>query len=214
MRVLFLGNSFTYFHALPVMAHHLTGWETDAVTRGGAYLHDFLNPGDEMYAQAEAALKNGRWDYVVLQEQSFNAIGNQADFLMSCKKLCEKIRAVGAVPVFYASWAYREGSEKLNKTGVSYGSMAKGLEDAYAKAARENEGRMANVGAAFTACREAYEVYEADDYHPSVYGSYLAACMICRAIEPAASLAPWTPEGMALSHGLALQNKAEGEYTC
>lgn len=187
------------------MAHHLTGWETDAVTRGGAYLRQFLDPADALNSGMEAALEKGPWDYVVIQEQSFNAVGKEEDFQASCKKLCEKIRAAGAVPVFYASWAYREGSEKLNNTGHSYTSMAHCLEAAYGKAARENQGLMANVGAAFTRFRNSYPVYEGDDYHPSVYGSYLAACIICRTIAPGCVLAPWTPEGMDEAAAMDLQ---------
>lgn len=205
MRILFLGNSFTFFHDMPVMVQHLTGWETKAVTRGGAYLRQFLDPADALNLEMEATLERENWDYVVIQEQSFNAVGREDDFRESCKKLCEKIHNTGAVPVFYASWAYREGSEKLNKTGYSYAAMAQSLETAYEKAARENHGRMANVGAAFTRFRNDYPVYEGDDYHPSVYGSYLAACLICQAIAPGCSLAHWAPESMAEAAAMALQ---------
>ena len=209
MRVLFLGNSFTYFHDLPVMAARLTGWDTDSVTRGGAYLHQFLDPKDELNARMEAALEKGPWDYVVLQEQSFNAVGNPEDFLKSVKGLCEKIRALGAAPVLYCSWAYKEGGPFLQEAGLSYQQMMEGLLASYTRAAQENQALIAPVGPAFAQLQKDYPLYDPDTLHPSLYGSFLAACVICQTISPKVSFSSWIPEGMEQAAADTFQRKAK-----
>ena len=120
MRVLFIGNSFTYVNDLPDMVKHLLACETTAVVRGGAYLRDFCNPADELHGKLEGALLQGPWDYAVIQEQSFNAVGNREDFFKHAGILCARVRKAGAKPVLYSTWAYKEDSEKLKNTGYSY----------------------------------------------------------------------------------------------
>jgi hypothetical protein len=75
-RVLFIGNSYTYFNNLPQM---LTGLakaaqpaqtlEAEMVTVGGATLKRLWEQGEAL-----AAIKRGGWAFVVLQEQS--TLGN------------------------------------------------------------------------------------------------------------------------------------------
>lgn len=184
MKVLMLGNSFTYFHDMPKMVAALLGEEVDSVTRGGAYLYQMLDPTDELHAQAMDAIHRQKWDYIVLQEQSNTPVLKPELFHPSVKKLCEIIRENGAKPVLYASWAYREGSEKLASTGLSYAEMDKAMCESYHKAAEENGALVADVGKAFTELRLWIDPYEkTDDYHPSEAGSVLAAHVIAKVLE-------------------------------
>ena len=184
MKVLMLGNSFTYYNDMPKMVSILLNAEVDSVTRGGAYLHQMLNPEDELCAQVIEAINRQKWDYIVLQEQSNAPALRPKLFHASVKKLCEIIRENGATPVLYASWAYREGSEKLASTGMSYAEMDKAMYDSYHKAAEENGALVADVGRAFTALREWIDPYEkTDDYHPSEAGSVLAAHVIAETLK-------------------------------
>ena len=72
IRVLFVGNSFTYFHNMPVVleaiSNSLSGPRvvTTMVASGGARLKDHWQEGDP----ALSAIRKGGWGYVVLQEQS------------------------------------------------------------------------------------------------------------------------------------------------
>ena len=78
MRVLMLGNSFTYFNDMPKILAELLGEEVVSHTRGGAFLSEQLNAETEMGAKTLKALQEEQWDYVVLQEQSrayFSACG-------------------------------------------------------------------------------------------------------------------------------------------
>ena len=130
MRILMLGNSFTFFNDMPDMLAELTGAEVVAHTRGGARLSEQLNPNTRMGAATQAALQEGKWDYVVLQEMSNGPITSPASFFSSVTRLCEQIRANGAVPVLYATWAYQRGGAcstppgPINGAGRSSGPLA------------------------------------------------------------------------------------------
>ena len=182
MRILMLGNSFTYYHDMPVMLAHMTGAEVVAHTRGGASLAEHLNPDTELGAKTLPALRNETWDYVILQEQSNAPALHRAAFQRSAAELCQLIRAYGAVPVFYATWAYREGSEKLATVPYTYAEMEEALTDSYLHAAEANGALIAHVGRAFTALRGVANMYEEDDYHPSEAGSMLAAATLAAVI--------------------------------
>ena len=94
MNILMLGNSFTYCNDMPGMLAEELNASVTEVVRGGAYLHGFLDQEDELSQLGMAALVGeihecdgrnmcrtfggrpcGLWDYVVIQEQSFNAVG-------------------------------------------------------------------------------------------------------------------------------------------
>jgi len=183
MRILMLGNSFTFYHRMPETLSEILESEIVSHTRGGARLAEQLNPETEMGAKTLHALKDEKWDYVVLQEQSIAPVTNAESFLKSAKELCDLIHANGAKPVFYATWAYREGSEKLSKTGLCYSEMARALQESYAKAAQAGNALLADVGKAFTRVRGHMDLYEAaDDYHPTQAGSALAAAIIAKII--------------------------------
>ena len=79
--LLFVGNSFTYYHDLPAMLEKLScaaGYsiQTAAVTKGGWYLERYADPDNEMYPLLHETHEQRAWDMIVLQDQSFNPAGN------------------------------------------------------------------------------------------------------------------------------------------
>ncbi|MBQ8654144.1 MAG: SGNH/GDSL hydrolase family protein [Clostridia bacterium] len=183
MRILMLGNSFTYYNDMPRLLSAMTGWEVVSHTRGGARLAEHLNPETELGARTLPALQNEKYDYVVLQEQSRAPFAESEAFRRSVRELCSLIRQNGAKPLLYATWAYRDGTEKLASTGLTYEEMDAALYAAYHQAAEENSALVADAGRAFSAARGLIDLYQPDDYHPSPAGSVLAAQAIIRCIE-------------------------------
>ncbi len=179
MRILFIGNSFTFFNDLPQVISGLLDCEVGRSLRGGAYLHDHLNEADELFATTREALKTP-WDYVVLQEQSHNAFTAPEDYRRSVAALCALIRENGAKPIIYETWAYRDGSAKLASTGLSYDAMQSALTAACRAAANANGALLAEAGQAFHASRE--DLLLDDDFHPSPAGTALAAQVIADVI--------------------------------
>ena len=59
MRILMLGNSFTYYHDMPDILAHLLGAEVVAHTRGGAYLSEHLDPEAELGRKTLPVLRGG-----------------------------------------------------------------------------------------------------------------------------------------------------------
>ena len=182
MRILRLGNSFTFTNDMPRMLADLTRAEVIHHTRGGARLSEQLNPDTKLGSQTQAALQKEKWDYVVLQEMSHGPITAPRSFFSSVEQLCRQIRANGAVPILFATWAYQRGGAKLAAKGWDYDEMAQKLSGAYHRAARENGALIADVGQRFYELADAQNLYAADGVHPSEPGSRLAAETIAAVI--------------------------------
>ena len=103
----------TFANDMPQMLADLTGAEVVHHTRGGARLSEQLNPNTKLGERTQAALVEERWDYVVLQEMSHGPITAPNSFFSSVERLCGQIRANGATPILFATWAYQKGGAKL-----------------------------------------------------------------------------------------------------
>lgn len=175
MRILMLGNSFTFTNHIPQILARLTGAEVVSHTRGGARLSEQLNPKTKLGARTQAALAKEHWDYVVLQEMSHGPITAPKSFFSSVERLCKQIRKNGAVPVLYATWAYQKGGAKLAAKGWDYDEMAHTLHEAYRQAAKENNALLADVGQRFYEVSNTQNLYAADGVHPNEEGARIAA---------------------------------------
>ncbi len=191
MRILMLGNSFTFYNDMPSMLAEITGAEVISHTRGGARLVEQLNPETQMGAETLAALANESWDYVVLQEQSNAPVTSRKAFLKAVRALCDKIRAAGAVPVLYATWAYERGNDWYKENDSSYELFYKGISDAYHEAAQQNDALIAEVGRKFYEQADQVMLYQEDRKHPNEAGSRLAAETIAEVIGQA-GIFGWT----------------------
>lgn len=85
------------------------------------------------------------------------------------KKNADTVRKHGAKPVYFMSWAYQDVP-----------AMTQQLAEEYTKAANENNAFVIPAGLAFArsiAARPDLNLYVADKRHPSLAGTYLAACV-------------------------------------
>ena len=183
MKILMLGNSFTFYNDMPEMIAHLTGAEVTEHTRGGARLAEQLNPDTGLGAKTQAALRDEKWDYVVLQEMSNGPITANGRYMDSVSRLCAQIRENGAVPVIFGTWAYERGSQKMRSMNMTYEEMASGMSAACRRAAEESGAIFADVGRAFYEKADEECLYSGDGMHPSEAGSMLAAQVLAGAIE-------------------------------
>src|SRR5688500_6515281 len=184
-RVLFIGNSYTYFNNLPDILRGLAAvtsvGEVDVrlVASGGWRLKEHWEKGD-----ARRLLREHPWDHVVLQDQSTLGVNHYVEgvphvstdeaFRPYAKLWAEEIRRTGAVPVFYVTWARKATPE--DQAALNY---------AYITAARAFHGLVAPVGEAWKSTREHHpslELFQNDGSHPSSAGSYLAACTLFAAL--------------------------------
>ena len=195
MRILMLGNSLTSANDLPQTLSRLAGAQVVAHTRGGARLAEQLNPDTRLGASTQQALRNERWDFVVLQESSNGPIVHRESFLRACEGLCAYVRTAGAEPVLFATWAYRADNPGLAHMGLSREEMAAALTGAYREAAQAGGALLADVGSRFLAHPDPDALYAPDGLHPSAAGSLLAAQTLAEAIRAASVQGrPATPE--------------------
>ena len=169
MRVLFVGNSHTYFHDMPAlfarMCGELTG-ERPEVTML-AYSGRSLAWHREEYFALRYALLHGRYDFCVFQQQAHPFPGEAVteESLRQLLLLCEK---GGARPVLYMTWA-----EKARPEIAAVHSRC------YRRLAEEYGTLLAPVGELFERFRGTdIELYWQDGEHASPYGSYLAAATL------------------------------------
>jgi hypothetical protein len=97
-------------------------------------------------------------------------------------------RQHGAEPVFFMSWAYADKPEMTDQ-----------LAAAYVKAGADNRAKVVPAGLAFArsiAKRPEINLYVADKRHPTLAGTYLAACTVL------ASIYGVSPVGNAYTAGL------------
>lgn len=135
-----------------------------------------------MGGMTQAALENEKWDYVILQEMSNGPITSRESFLNNTALLCERIRANGAVPVLYATWAYQKGGKQLESFGMDYDEMYQKMYDAYHEAADQNRALIADVGKCFYEEAAKQDIFAEDGCHPNELGSKLAAQVIADVI--------------------------------
>ena len=169
-----MGNSFTSRNNLPGLIKGLAaarGIEVGhkLISAGGASLRQHLNAG-----KALDEIASGGYDTVVLQEQSTLPIKSPDRFRESARDFGAAITAAGARTAFYLTWARRNAPE-----------TQRALTDAYGAAAVELGATLVPVGMIwerFLAEHDEPALHDADNSHPALAGSYLAACVFLIAL--------------------------------
>ncbi len=184
MKILFVGNSYTYFNDMPKLLERLAvenGHEAEVfwVTKGGRKLHQHLDAGDE-YSQKLDEMTDGshQFDAVFLQEQSYLPLADFDLFADGARRLHERLRPFTKGFIMYQTWGRKDGHPLLAERGWTHESMTKDLAEAYGKVAEELGARISPVGFAFSKVYRGnpeIELYKEDLYHPSYIGSCLIA---------------------------------------
>ncbi|MFC2163842.1 hypothetical protein ACFLT2_02450 [Acidobacteriota bacterium] len=182
IRVLFIGNSYTYFNNLPGVLTEFGKSEgsepqivTDMVVAGGATLKQHFEG-----TRAIPKIREGNWDYVVLQEQStlgrskyINGMPtiNRPDMFHEFVRLLHKeITRSGAKTLLMLTWA-REAIPQHQAT----------LTNAYMSIGKELGVQVAPVGLVWKDVNKRgnnIELFMEDGSHPGPQGTYLAACVL------------------------------------
>jgi hypothetical protein len=207
--ILWVGNSFFYYNN-SMHGHYsdlVRAGEPGAPNRGtsvtisgsGLDWHDMA-----AYLQPDGI---GKYSFVPGNKIVFNKPGRQFDtvIMMDCsqcpihpqlagafhetvKKDAAIIARYGARPVLFMSWAYKDAPE-----------MTAQLAEQYTVAGNANNALVIPAGLAFAkaiAKRPELELYQADKRHPTLAGTYLAACTTY------AALRKKSPVGIKYTAGL------------
>ncbi len=180
-RVLFIGNSFTFFNTLPEMVAGIArslprgpAIEPTMFATGGMTLQWYWAAG-----KAAAAIDSQKWDDVVLQEQSVLGAGSEVGdgglsppgiFHESVRKFVPRIRDNGARPLLLLTWARRARPDDQRL-----------LNDAYLSIGRELSVEVSPAGMAWAEAHRRWpdlDLHVADGSHPNPTGTYLTALVL------------------------------------
>jgi hypothetical protein len=172
LRVLFIGNSLTYFNDLPGVIAAMA--DSLGVSRPFWYrtaaVPDYSLEDHWLTASSRAALDRDSFDIVVMQQGPSSLPANQLHLRQWALQWAEPIREAGAVPAMYMVWP--DASRRFAFDAVS---------EAYTAAAVAVDGMLFPVGQAWLeawAIDAGLALYGPDAFHPSGLGTYLAALVI------------------------------------
>lgn len=181
LRILFVGNSYTFTNDLPNTFANLARSgghpvEVAMLAEGGVGFVEHLSS-----PQFSSTLTSSAWDYVVLQEQSqipsIKASRTQSMY-PAARELVRQIRSASAEPIFFETWAHRGG---FPENGLfTYEGMQYEINQGYKQIASELNVRLGPVGLAWFRALQAnpdLQLWLEDGSHPSEQGTYLAACV-------------------------------------
>jgi hypothetical protein len=181
LRILFIGNSYTFVNDLPATLTALAKSgghpiETGMAAEGGMKLTDHVNSAD-----TSTQISSSQWDFVVLQEQS--QIPSVKQFRINqmypaARALAQEIENSGAETLFFIPWAHRDGWPENGMQ--TYTEMQGQIERGYFDIANELGAPMAPVGFAWAVVVKEHpeiNLWQADGSHPTKEGTYLAACV-------------------------------------
>lgn len=170
LKVLFVGNSYTYFWNLPQLVAAMAESQgipiiTRQSTVGGSNLEEHWK--EQKGTVTRDLLENGNWDYVVMNNHSLSAINTPEDFDKYGKLFADLIKSKGAKPVFYMTWARKSDPSKQSTITKGYADLG--------QATRSNVVPVGEIWKKSIRLRPYIDLYFPDGSHPSPEGTYLNA---------------------------------------
>jgi hypothetical protein len=207
--VLFIGNSYTAVNDLPAVFTQLAKSagltvRTGALVPGGTTLADHVASSD-----TASTIAGSVWNVVVLQDQSQVPSveeTRESEMYPAARVLVDDIRRARAEPLFFDTWAHSGGWPEEGLAG--YEQMQSALNEAYQTIGRELSVPVVPVGSAWE--RELGmtthpQLWGPDGSHPTLSGTYLAACVFYATIFHRSPVGLKYSAGMPSSDAIQLQ---------
>jgi hypothetical protein len=185
LRALFIGNSYTGVNNLPSMVSNLSA------SLGDNLIFDSNTPGGQTFQNHAANPINYQkmaaqsWDYIILQGQSqepsfpFEQVNSQTlPYAVQLADSAKTIQPCSQVN-YFMTWGRQNGDPQWDSINT-FDKMNNRLCDAYLRIADSASAAVSPVGVAWKYVRDNYpgiNLYQQDGSHPSLTGSYLAACV-------------------------------------
>lgn len=207
-KVLWIGNSYTAVNNLPSLTYNL------ALSAGDTLTYDSNTPGGMTFnghstnSSTLQKIALGGWDYVVLQAQSQEPSFSPSQVASQTAPFARKLDSLihisssCAETVFYMTWGRKYGDASncaVYPPVCTFSGMNDRLRSSYKIMADENEALLSPVGMAWKKSWEldsTINLWSSDNSHPSIAGSYLAACVFY------STLFKKTPVGLSYDGGL------------
>jgi hypothetical protein len=197
--VLFLGNSYTYVNNLPTLVAALAHFAGDSLyfdmNAPGGYTLGWVPTAHVANTTSLGLIAGNRWDFVVLQEQSqIPSIPVLRDSCMFPAVQVLLDSALSSDPdtkvMFYLTWGRRFGGMQCftpnycSTAFADFDQMQDSVTVAIKMISDSLDEPIAPVGEAWRFVINNYGMvlHDADDSHPNLKGSYLAACVFYASI--------------------------------
>jgi PKD repeat protein len=182
--VLFIGNSYLSVNNLPQMAQDLTESLGDHMLMDSKMNGGFTFQSHAFDATTYNKIHSKPWDFVVLQGQSqepsfpFDQVSQQT--LPYAQQISDSVYASNQCSQvnYYMTWGRQVGDPQWDSINT-FDKMNTRLRNAYLRIADSTNASVSPVGVAWKYVRDNYpsiNLYAGDGSHPSLEGSYLAAC--------------------------------------
>lgn len=170
VRVLLVGNSYIYYNNLAQMIGLITdSLDTKIIckksTIGAATLGQHWN--SERGLKTKKIIASNKFDIVVIQDNSMWPLEHKDSVLNYGRLFCNYIRANGAKPYLYNTWAREKTPQTQSSINAVYNELA----------AAENAVNVP-VGSSFDLARKTIptmNLFHPDGSHPSAVGTFLIA---------------------------------------
>ncbi|MBN1809211.1 MAG: hypothetical protein JW909_09095 [Planctomycetes bacterium] len=170
MKTLFIGNSYTMCNDLPsLFAGLAVAGDIDPAASSGVSASGGKNLKWHWHdGPARSDIESEHWDTVVLQDHSMAALEAPESLAEYGGRFVELIRSHGAAAVFYVTWAREYAPETQSAITAAYASVAQRTGSSAAPIGPAWQNAIAAGGP---------RLYVDDHSHPSLAGTYLAACV-------------------------------------
>jgi len=219
--VLFIGNSYTYANNMPQMVSEI------ALSFGDTLNFESSTPGGATFNVHSTnintlnKISQKPWDYIVLQAQSQepsfspNQVAN--DVFPYAQILIDSIESNSTCtePIFFMTWGRKYGDQQncqFYPPICTYFGMQQRLRESYLDMTFNHNATCSPVGICWKesiAQDSTLNLFSTDNSHPSIYGSYLAACTFYSTIFKKTSVgSDYIPNGIDTSTAIFLQTIA------
>lgn len=219
--VLFVGNSYTFYNDLPNMVKQI------ALSFGDSLNYDQNTPGGatlQMHSantQTLSKISQQQWDNVIIQcqsqEPSFSPSQVSNDVFPYAQILIDSIESnnICTEPIFFMTWGRKYGDQQncqFYPPICTYVGMQQRLRESYLDMTFNHNATCSPVGMSWKesiAQDSALNLYSSDNSHPSIYGSYLAACTFYATIFKKSPIgSTYMPIGIGHATAVSLQTIA------
>lgn len=222
-KVLYIGNSYIYVNDLPKVIADIATSRGDTITYTSIAIGGATALSHWSNASVHSAIMQGGWDFVVIQcqsqEPSFPPAQVADETYPYVKKLDSLVQVSNtcAETLFFMTWGRKNG-DAIN--GASYPPIATfegmtgRLRESYLLFAQDFTASVAPVGVAWQRFRALYpttELYQTDESHPSMNGTYLTACVFYTSMfhQPTFVAGTYISSGLNNADALAMQQTAD-----
>jgi PKD repeat protein len=191
-KVLFIGNSYTATNNLPLMVSQVAISEGDTLIFDSNAISSYTLKNHFENVVTRAKIAAGGWDVVIIQAQSQEPAFPEyttttLPYALKLDSLINKVDSCTET-MFYMTWGRKNG-DLTNCASLpeicTYNGMQNLLSAAYLNIAKSAKGSVAPVGEVwrkFRAEHPSIELYNPDESHPIVSGTYLAAVVFYQSI--------------------------------